>query len=438
MVFAAPGGYARPYAASSATRGAFLDRLRLSTLWMVGASGGFVMVEPAPYEFLFLLAVIVFVATGLTLRAGHLPLMFLLIFYNIGFIVSLIPVIDFPGTAKWTAVSCYLSVTTLFFAMVLVEDTARRIEILMRGYIVGALITSGIAVLGYFELIPGWETFIGALRARATFKDPNVFGPFLILPALILLQRMMFGGLRGILRNTVVALIIAAGLFLSFSRGAWGHFCASALLMLYLTYVTTRSRVERMRIVIAALLGTILITVSIVALLSLDQVTNLFEQRASLVQNYDVGHTGRFGRHLLGALMVLDHPLGVGPLQFSKYLSEDPHNSFLLAFTAGGWLGGSSFLALVLVTLWIGLRQVFVRTPWQATTIAIYAFFVGEVGESYFIDVQHWRHYFLIIGVIWGVVQAARPPIGPAMRAGRDRAMLNADVSIPSGRTGRN
>lgn len=434
MAFAAPGAHDRPYAALSAARGAFLDRMRLSTLWMVGASGGFVMVEPAPYEFLFMLAVIVFVATGLTLRAGHLPLMFLLIFYNIGFIISLIPVIDFPGTAKWTAVSCYLSVTTLFFAMVLVEDTARRIEILMRGYIVGAVVTSGIAVLGYFELIPGWETFIGALRARSTFKDPNVFGPFLILPALILLQRIMFGGRRGLAGNSVLALIIAAGLFLSFSRGAWGHFGASALLMLYLTYVTTRSGAERMRIVIAVLLGAILITTFIVALLSLDQVYNLFEERVSLLQNYDAGHTGRFGRHILGALMVLDYPFGIGPLQFAKYLSEDPHNSFLLSFTAGGWLGGASFLALVLVTLWIGLRHVFIRAPWQATLIAVYAVFVGEVGESYFIDVQHWRHYYLIIGVVWGLVLAMRPPVGPAMRAGRDRAMLNADASAPSGR----
>jgi len=189
-----------------------------------------------------------------------------------------------------------------------------------------------------------------------------------------------------------------------------------------------------MRIVIAVLLGAILITTFIVALLSLDQVYNLFEERASLMQNYDAGHTGRFGRHILGAMMILDYPFGIGPLQFSKYLSEDPHNSFLLSFTAGGWLGGASFLALVLVTLWIGLRHVFIRAPWQATLIAVYAVFVGEVGESYFIDVQHWRHYYLIIGVVWGLVLAMRPPVGPAMRAGRDRAMLNADASARSGR----
>src|SRR3984893_19450944 len=148
-----------------------LDRLRLTTLWIVGISGGFVMIEPAPYEFLIMLAMIIFAATGVALRAGHLSLIWLLIFYNIGFATSLVPVIMLDNTAKWTAISCFLSVTTLFFAVALVEDTERRVDILLRGYILSAAITSVIAILAYFKLIPGWEMFIRALRARSTFKD---------------------------------------------------------------------------------------------------------------------------------------------------------------------------------------------------------------------------------------------------------------------------
>jgi len=419
MAFAAPGAYDAPYAAAApASRAAgniFVERLRLSTLWLVGAASGFVMIEPAPYEFLIILSALVFAATRLTLRAGHMPLLFLLIFYNIGFATSLLPVVTLDDTVKWTAVSCFLSMTTLFFAIALVDDTARHTDILLRGYIASAVITSLIAILAYFKLIPGWETFIFALRARSTFKDPNVFGPFLILPGLIVLQRIMFGGVRGFLLNGAVALIIAAGLFLSFSRGAWGHFGASALLMLFFTFITTRSSAERLRIVITAIIGAVMIAAFILALLSLDAVANLFKERASLVQNYDAGHLGRFGRHILGALMIFDHPLGVGPLQFSKYFPEDPHNSFLDAFMAGGWLGGFTFLALTLVTLWAGLRQVFLRMPWQPTYIAVYAAFVGEVGESYIIDVQHWRHYYLIMGLVWGLVVAGRAQaaIGP-------------------------
>ena len=380
------------------------------------------MIEPAPYEFLIVVSLIVFAMTGLTLRVGHLPLMFLLIFYNIGFATSLVPVVTLEGTAMWTAVSCFLSLTTFFFAVALAEDTVRRTDALLSGYIFSAVITSVIAVLAYFKLIPGWEMFIGALRARATFKDPNVFAPFLILPALIILQRLMIGGSKGFLRNAAMAVIIAAGLFLSFSRGAWGHFGVSALVMLFLTYVTTRSNVERTRVVIVAVFFAILIAAFVLALLSLDQVADLFKERAALVQDYDAGHTGRFGRHILGALIVLDHPMGIGPLQFSKYLPEDPHNSFLDAFVAGGWLGGFAFLLLVVLTLWVGLRQVFIRTPWQPLAITAYAALVGEIGESYIIDVQHWRHYYLIFGLVWALVLARWPETRPK----RDNVMRNA------------
>jgi hypothetical protein len=364
---------------------------------------------------------IIFAATGVSMRAGHLPQMWLLILCNIGFATSLIPVIMFDNTAMWAAISCFLSVTSLFFAVALSEDTERRLDILLQGYIVSAVITSIIAVLAFFELIPGWEMFIGALRARSTFKDPNVFGPFLILPGLIVLQRIMLGGLRGFLLNGAVALIMAAALFLSFSRGAWGHFAASALLMLYFSYVTTRCSTQRMRILGVFIIGGMMIAFFIVALLSIEQVANLFKERASLVQDYDAGHGGRFGRHILGALMILDHPFGIGPLQFAKYLPEDPHNSFLNAFMTGGWLGGCVNLTLVLVTLFQGLRHVFARTPWQGTYIAVYAAFVGEVGESYIIDVTHWRHYYLIMGVVWGLMVAGIANANRAWIAAPDR-----------------
>jgi hypothetical protein len=388
----------------------------LSALWIVGVSSGFVMIEPAPYEFLIALTMIIFAATGVSMRVGHLPLMWLLMLCNVGFATSLIPVIMLENTAKWTAISCFLSMTTLFFAISLVEDTERRLNILLKGYIVSAIITSMIGILAFFELFPGWEMFIGALRARSTFKDPNVFAPFLILPALLVLQRIMLGSLRDFFLNGAFALIIAVALFLSFSRGAWGHFAASAALMLYFSFLTTSSNIERVRIVAVFIVGGVLIAFFILALLSLDQVADLFKERASLVQDYDAGHGGRFGRHILGALMVLDHPFGIGPLQFAKYLPEDPHNSFLNAFMAGGWLGGCVNFALVLITLFQGLRHVFVRTPWQTTYIAVYATFVGEVGESYVIDVTHWRHYYLIMGVVWGLMIAGvvnRPGLIP-------------------------
>jgi hypothetical protein len=50
---------------------------------------------------------------------------------------------------------------------------------------------------------------------------------------------------------------------------------------------------------------------------------------------------------------------------------------------------------------------VFVRTPWQPTYHVIYAAFLGVAGESAIIDIDHWRHYFLILGVLWGLMAAS-------------------------------
>ena len=144
------------------------------------------------------------------------------------------------------------------------------------------------------------------------------------------------------------------------------------------------------------------------AILSIGSVGSLFQERASLVQSYDSAPQGRFARYAPGFLLMLDNPIGIGPLQFTRYFPEDPHNSFLDAFVAGGWLGGAVHFTLMIMTLAFGLRHVFVRSPWQRTYIAIYATFAAEVGESVIIDVQHWRHFYLLIGLVWGLIAVGR------------------------------
>jgi hypothetical protein len=387
--------------------GRAITRLQRGLMWLVGASGGIVVIEPAPYEFVVVLAMVVFMATGMPLRPAHIPLVLLLIAYNIGYLIGVVPVLTEEGTVMWTAVSSFMSMTTLFFALALTEDTERRLDLLLKGYVAIAVAVSIFGIVTYFHLLPGSDQFLLASRSRATFKDPNVLGAFLVLPCLLALQRTMTGRLRDFLIGAAMSAVLAIELLLAFSRGAWGAFAAAAVVMLALNYVTSASGRERRRIILFAALGTVVIGALLVAILSLPQVNSLFEERASLVQSYDAGRFGRFGRHILGAQLSLDYPFGIGPLQFSKYFPEDPHNSFLDSFMAGGWLSGAAYLALTLVTLAIGLRYVFVATPWRASYIALYATFVAETGESYIIDVQHWRHYFLIMGVLWGLVIAA-------------------------------
>jgi hypothetical protein len=387
-----------------------VERLRGALLWLTGFAGAIAFMEPSPYEIASLLTIIVFVVSGLALRPSLMPLITLLLLYNVGFSLAVVQVMDQSKPVIWVLVSWYLSATAIFFAAMLGTNTAERLSMLMRGTTAAAAISSVIAILSYFRLLgPASDLFLLYDRAHAMFNDPNVLGAFLILPAMLALQRILNGRIADALRGSLLLLLLSIAVLLTFSRAAWGQLAFTAVLLMLLTFVTSRSTNERVRIVLIALAGLVTVVLMLAVLLSIDRFAELFKERASLDQSYDVGHLGRFGRHLLGAELALEMPFGIGPLQFSRIFPEDPHNTYLNSFLAGGWLSGCIYLTLVLTTLLLGLRYVFVNTPWRRVYLAAYCAFVGTAVESILIDSDHWRHYFLLLGVIWGLMAVSRP-----------------------------
>ena len=388
-----------------------LETLRALLLWLMGFAGAFVFIEPSPYEVLGVLAIAVFAVTGLTLRAALVPLIFLLILLNIGYATAMLQVVDQSKVVTWVLISAYLAVTAIVYAAMLGSNTQARLAWLMRGTLAAGLVAALVAIAAYFHLFGGAsDLFLLYGRARGTFNDPNVLGAFLVLPSLMAFQRMLAGRLSAALGSGSILLVMLTAFLLSFSRAAWGQFAVAALLLMGMTFATSRAPGERMRIVLIAMGGMLVALLLVVALLSISQVADLFRERATLDQTYDLGHLGRFGRYMLGFDLMLERPFGIGALQFSRsYFPEDPHNTFLNTFMSGGWLGGLAYLALTLVTAVRGLRFVFVRTPWQPTYHVVYAAFLGVAGESAIIDIDHWRHYFLILGVLWGLMAATSP-----------------------------
>ena len=383
--------------------------LQLKTLWLLGASGAVVFIEPSPYEVVMIVAVVLFFVTGLSLSPLLLMPMFYLIVINIGYSIGAMSLLDIKEVLFWVLTSWYMAVAALFFSMVMLEDTERRLDALSRGYVFGAVIASLAGIVGFFNVIPAATdllTFGG--RARGTFKDPNVLSAFLIYPAIYCLQRVFDAPFWPALRSGIKAAILVIAIFLAFSRAAWGTFAGATLLTIMLMYITTKSPKRRFRIATLTLVAAALAVVAVILLLSVSSTASLFEERASLHQPYDSGRFGRFGRHLLGAAMSLDYPFGIGPLQFERFFPEATHNSFLNAFMSGGWLSGAVYPALMITTLCYGFRGVFQRTPWQTSYIAVYSTLVVTFFESFIIDTDHWRHYFLIIGVTWGIAVANR------------------------------
>jgi O-Antigen ligase len=384
--------------------------LQRALVWLVGASGSIVFIEPSPYEVVTLGAAILFFATGMRMRLVFMPLALLLTALNVGYSIGAIPFLDKSEIFSWIATSWYMAVTVIFFAMVLSEDTQARLDMLRRGLIVGAMIASCAAIGGYFNLVPGGHDLLTLYeRARGTFKDPNVLGAFLLLPALFVLQNVVTARFGKAFRSAVAFAIMSLAILLAFSRAAWGGLVLTSAFMLALMVLTSRSRGERSRIVIITVMAVLGAVLLLAVLLSFDSIAEMFRQRASFDQSYDEGRFGRFGRHILGADMALDLPFGIGPLQFHNYFPEDTHNSYLNAFMSGGWISGICYPALVLVTVILGFRYLFVRVPWQRAYLAIFSAFLGTVGESFVIDTDHWRHFWMMIGAVWAMVAAAEP-----------------------------
>ena len=44
----------------------------------------------------------------------------------------------------------------------------------------------------------------------------------------------------------------------------------------------------------------------------------------------------------------------------------------------------------------------------QGAYLAVYCTFAGTFAESLIIDSEHWRHFYLIIGMLWGLMLASR------------------------------
>jgi hypothetical protein len=415
MAYAATAGGSLP----SMTAAPGVLALQRALVWLVGASGAIVFIEPSPYELATLAASLIFFATGLRMRLVFMPLLSLLFLLNLGYSIAAVAVMDRPSVPNWIATSWYMAVTVIFFAMVISEDTAARLDMLRRGLVVGALIAALAGIAGYFNLVPGGRDLLTLYdRARGTFKDPNVFGAFLILPALLALQSVVSDKFGKAFRSAIAFGIISLAILLAFSRAAWGVLVLTSALMLVLMVLTSRSQSQRSRIIVMALVTVVLAAALVAVLLSFDSIAQLFKQRASFDQSYDSGRFGRFGRHILGAEMALGLPFGIGPLQFNRFFPEDTHNSYLNAFMSGGWLSGVCYPALVFVTVLTSFRYVFVRVPWQPTYLAIFAAFLGTVGESFIIDTDHWRHFWLMLGTMWGMFVAAE-----RWKAGANRAL---------------
>jgi O-antigen ligase len=366
----------------------------------------FVQREPAPYDFMLIALMGLFVLSLPRVPAGFgWPALFVTMLL-MGYAVGAMFAVHHEDALLYMRTSAFLSISLVFFAALVFSAPERITGYLMTGYVLAAIAASLLAISAYFGAIPNAEAFAVYGRATGPFKDPNVYGPFLVLPALYLAHRLATRRPGEMLWSLPAFLLLLLGLFLSFSRGAWFNFAVAALVFLALSHVSASNPRERSRLIGFTVLLGIVGTAAIAWALTLDAVRDLFTTRAALIQDYDTATGGRFDSMLAALRMALGNPLGIGPDQWPRLWGLMPHNVYVNVFVSGGLIAFAGYVALTVTTLWVGLRALPHAGMLRGVLIVAIAAFAGHAAEGFIIDTNHWRHLYVVIGLVWGLALA--------------------------------
>ena len=386
--------------------------LRLNYFHVVNAvfalfifSGAIAFVEPSPYDFVSLIAMPMWFVGGFRVHRGVIPFVAIILLYNLAGFIALVPYWNEPDPRTFMLQSLYLAITAIFFVIFFNERTEERISLCLKAFAASTIVGALAGIVGYFDIAGTGEIFATYGRGAGTFKDPNVFGSYLILGALYLLQVVMLGRGKWLIPIFLLFLIDILGIFFSFSRGSEGAFLIAAVTMVGLTFITTQQNSMRRRIIIGILCAIVAGALILFAILSIDSVHQLFLQRLQAPgEEYE---DPRFLNQLHSLPLLLDRPNGFGPLRFRLWFDLEPHSSYVNAFASYGWFGGFVFLTMVVATTFVGFRLALVRSPFQTQALVVWPALMIFLLQGFQIDIDHWRHVYLMLGMVWGM-EAAR------------------------------
>jgi hypothetical protein len=199
--------------------------------------------------------------------------------------------------------------------------------------------------------------------------------------------------------------------------------------------ITADSRAMRRRVALIAATVVLAGALAFSAAMTDSHIRDFFFQRAHVEKSYDKGPNGRFGHQERFIPMMFELPNGMGPLRFRLTFGLEPHSSYINAFASNGWLGGFSFILLVLSTCFVGFRQCLTRHPWTRQAQVLFATTFVAFLQGFQIDIDHWRQYYLSLGAVWGIEAARRRWLAHRTRA-ECAAPARADLSRPNWRGG--
>ncbi len=356
---------------------------------------GFVVVDPAPADLVFVVVIAVAAASGRfdLDRVPKTVIVAIVVFAALN-LVSAVEVIDPARAAGFFSITLYLAVLALWLTGYV--GSSRQAHVVARGYVFAAITSALLGSLALLVALPGAQLLVEDGRARAFFQDPNVFGPFLVPAALILIEELLAPRLLRASRPTkaIGLLAVTLGVLFSFSRGAWLNLALGAFVM----FVVLSLRRGGARRAITFLGVGVCLAALVVGAVAVSGSSGFLVERARL-QSYDAE---RFEAQAVGLDAAEQYPLGAGPGQFEQIAPISAHSTYVRVLAEQGLAGLVTLAALLVFTLGAALRNAGLgRDTYGIGSAALLGAWCGILANSFFVDTLHWRHLWLVAALIW-------------------------------------
>jgi len=300
--------------------------------------------------------------------------------------------LDLQYIFRYTLIDFYLILLFLIFGSVVkqIKNQELLITSAMKLWTVAAFIN----ILGCLVAsLTGQTTFLGTnmlmygIRFKGFFKDTNVLGPFLTIPALFWFEKYLKNYKKNWL-YLVISLFIMMGIVLTFSRAAWLNIFFSVLILLFLNLkkINLRNYFRIFAFLFVIFILLMFILESNITILGYN-LSDFFINRLGL-QSYD---QDRFEAQRAFIKGLENAPFfGIGPGNY-RQLSEgyDTHSLYFRTLGEKGIFGLFVLALLVIISL---------KNFWKIRKE--YAFllagFIGNLINSIFVDTWHWRHLWIL------------------------------------------
>ena len=191
---------------------------------------GLVRFEPAPVDLVFALLIIGALSAHRIRPRIPAYLGSALALFVVLTVLSSTNAIGLGHALKFEATTVYLIALAVWLSSVF--SNGLRARLAMRIYIVVAAVSGGVGVAALYLPIPARHLLLfDSSRAEGFFKDPNVYGAFLVPAAVILLEELSTPRLLNWKRNRLALAfaLASAGVVVAYSRAAWLNFALAVV-----------------------------------------------------------------------------------------------------------------------------------------------------------------------------------------------------------------